>query len=348
MEQALSACSRQAPDITWLYAPLINPVALPSLDRRCSQFPDTPVIIDHLARIGAAEPINDAHVDSLCAMAKHANVMVKISAFYALGRKAPPYADLAPLIRRVYDAFGPERLMWASDCPFQVVDHAYEDSVGLIRDRLDFLSAADKEQILRKDRRGFLFSDLKKVVGIPCVGYYCAFFPSNNCFQQYLLSTGRSGIGVPSHKGGDREITPTNVGESVRLETAPTGYACRDQEIAPYSERAGRALEIAPTNVGASVRLETAPTGYACRDLEIAPTVSVQGRALEIAPTNVGESVRLETAPTGYACRDLEIAPTVSVQGAPWKSLLQMLEHRCGWKPHLPGTHVATWRSLLQ
>ncbi len=21
---------------------------------------------------------------------------------------------------------------------------------------------------------------------------------------------------------------------------------------------------------------------------------------------------------------------------------------RCGWKPHLPGTYVATWRSLLQ
>ena len=137
--------------------PLINPVALPSLDRRCSQFPDTPVIIDHLARIGAAEPINDAHVDSLCAMAKHANVMVKISAFYALGRKAPPYADLAPLIRRVYDAFGPERLMWASDCPFQVVDHAYEDSIGLVRDRLDFLSAADKEQILRKTAEDFFF-----------------------------------------------------------------------------------------------------------------------------------------------------------------------------------------------
>ena len=137
--------------------PLINPVALPSLDRRCSQFPDTPVIIDHLSRIGAAQPIDDARIDSLCAMAKHANVMVKVSAFYALGKKAPPYADLAPLIRRVFDAFGPDRLMWASDCPFQVVDHTYEDSIGLIRDRLDFLSAEDKERILRKTAENFFF-----------------------------------------------------------------------------------------------------------------------------------------------------------------------------------------------
>ena len=137
--------------------PLIDPVGLPSLDRRCSQFPDTPVIIDHLSRIGAAQPVKDAHINSLCAMAKHANVMVKISAFYALGRKTPPYADLVHLIRRVYDAFGPERLMWASDCPFQVVDHTYEDSIGLIRDRLDFLSAEDKELILRKTAEDFFF-----------------------------------------------------------------------------------------------------------------------------------------------------------------------------------------------
>ena len=137
--------------------PLINPVVLSSLDKRCSQFPDTPVIIDHLSRIGAAQPVDDAHIDSLCAMAKHTNVMVKISAFYALGRKAPPYSDLVPLIHHVYDAFGPERLMWASDCPFQIVDHRYEDSIGLIRDRLDFLSAADKEQILRNTAEDFFF-----------------------------------------------------------------------------------------------------------------------------------------------------------------------------------------------
>ena len=47
--------------------------------------------------------------------------------------------------------------MWASDCPFQVVDHTYEDSVALIRDRLDFLSEADKEQILRKTAEDFFF-----------------------------------------------------------------------------------------------------------------------------------------------------------------------------------------------
>ena len=137
--------------------PLINPDALPALSRQCERFPETPVIIDHFARIGADQPICDEHIDQLCAMAKHPKVMVKISAFYALGEKAPPYDDLESMIRGVHEAFGSERLMWASDCPFQVVDHTYEDSIALVRDRLDFLSEADKEQILRKTAEDFFF-----------------------------------------------------------------------------------------------------------------------------------------------------------------------------------------------
>src|SRR5579872_2050490 len=49
---------------------LIGPDALPELDRMCKKFPATPVIIDHLCRIGASGPITDRDVDALCAMAK--------------------------------------------------------------------------------------------------------------------------------------------------------------------------------------------------------------------------------------------------------------------------------------
>jgi predicted TIM-barrel fold metal-dependent hydrolase len=54
------------------------------------------------------------------------------------------------LIRRILDAYGPERLMWASDCPYQVDSETYDDSIALVRDRLDFLSAGDKEWLLKK------------------------------------------------------------------------------------------------------------------------------------------------------------------------------------------------------
>jgi len=47
--------------------------------------------------------------------------------------------------------------MWESDCPFQVVEHKYADSIELIRNRLDFLSAAEKEWLLRRTAESFFF-----------------------------------------------------------------------------------------------------------------------------------------------------------------------------------------------
>jgi predicted TIM-barrel fold metal-dependent hydrolase len=136
---------------------LINPDALPDLDRMCRKHPGAPVIIDHLCRIGADGTVRDRDVDALCEMAKHKNVMVKVGAFYALGEKKPPYSDLAPLIRKVVGAFGARRCMWESDCPFQVVEHKYQDSLDLIRTRLDFLSAEDRDWLLRRTAETFFF-----------------------------------------------------------------------------------------------------------------------------------------------------------------------------------------------
>jgi predicted TIM-barrel fold metal-dependent hydrolase len=136
---------------------LINPDVLPLVGRICEKFPDTPVIVDHLARIGITGVIRESDIRALCALAKYPKTKVKVSAFYALGEKKPPHLDIAPLIRRVYDAFGPRRLMWASDCPFQVMHETYADSITLIRDRLAFLSSEDKEWILRRTAEESLF-----------------------------------------------------------------------------------------------------------------------------------------------------------------------------------------------
>ncbi|MCS6852370.1 MAG: amidohydrolase [Gemmataceae bacterium] len=136
---------------------LIDPDALPELDRMCRRFPDTPVIIDHLCRIGADGTIADKDVDALCGMARHSRVMVKVGAFYALGKKEPPYTDLAPMIRKVVQAFGAKRCMWESDCPFQVVKHRYQDSIDLVRTRLEFLSDEDRNWLLQRTAEEFFF-----------------------------------------------------------------------------------------------------------------------------------------------------------------------------------------------
>lgn len=138
---------------------LINPEALSAIDRMCGQHPQTPVVIDHFARIGMDGAVRQPQLDQLLRLARHPQTHVKISAFYALGKKQAPYTDLAPMIRQLRDAFGAERLMWASDCPYQVQQgHTYRASVELVRDRLDFLSNAERRWLLRGTAEKVFFS----------------------------------------------------------------------------------------------------------------------------------------------------------------------------------------------
>ncbi len=145
--------------IMWKYAaqtglvicPLLNPEHLPELDTMCRMFPKTDVVIDHFARIGMDGTIRESDLKRLEGLSKYPHVRVKISAFYALGKKQPPYDDLIPMIRRLLTAYGSKRLLWATDSPYQLVgEHSYAASIALIRDRIDGLSQTDKNNLLRK------------------------------------------------------------------------------------------------------------------------------------------------------------------------------------------------------
>jgi predicted TIM-barrel fold metal-dependent hydrolase len=139
--------------------PLINPLDIPAVDAMTAKFPGVRVVVDHFARIGVSGTIEPDHLENLLKLARFPDVHVKVSAFYALGKKKPPHDDLLPMIRRLVDKFGPDRLMWATDCPYQVQDgHTYAESLALIKDRCDFLSPADKTKILRTTAERVFFS----------------------------------------------------------------------------------------------------------------------------------------------------------------------------------------------
>ncbi len=139
---------------------LINPDDLPAVNAMCKKHPDTPVVIDHFARVGIDGTIRESDLKQLCALAKYPKTSLKISAYYALGKKQPPHLELVPMIRRVLDAYGCDRCMWASDSPYQIVaPNTYHDSIALIRDRLDFLSDSDRENLLRRTAERVYFFD---------------------------------------------------------------------------------------------------------------------------------------------------------------------------------------------
>lgn len=146
--------------------PLTNPDWLPQFARLAENHPTTTVVIDHFARIGVDNfgtpkpgTIKPEDVKNLTALGKYPSHHVKVSAFYALAKRTPPYDDMLPLIKDCIKAYGPERLMWGSDCPYQLMGgHTYKASIAVVRDRLDGVSVMDREWMLRKTAERVFFT----------------------------------------------------------------------------------------------------------------------------------------------------------------------------------------------
>lgn len=138
---------KHAAELGVAVCPLLGPEFLLSLDPMCEQYPDTTVVIDHFAHIDMAKPET---VAALTRLSRHPNVCVKVSAFYKFGDQKAPYDDVAPMVMKMVDAFGPDRLMWASDLPYQLNNgNTYADAIGLMKDGLSDLSDSERQAMLR-------------------------------------------------------------------------------------------------------------------------------------------------------------------------------------------------------
>lgn len=147
--EGMNGLWKNAPKAGVAMCPLINPQDLAEVKYMCEKNPETTVVIDHFARIGIDGNVDPNDLKNLVEIAKFPNTNVKVSAYYALGKKKPPHTELNPMIKALYESYGPKRLMWASDCPYQLGGpNTYGDSIALIKDRIDFLSEADKRDIL--------------------------------------------------------------------------------------------------------------------------------------------------------------------------------------------------------
>jgi predicted TIM-barrel fold metal-dependent hydrolase len=108
--------------------------------------PALPLIIDHmnLRHLQGQRAWDD--LGELLALAVHDNVYVKLTCIPAYSADRYPFTDTHEPLRRIYDTFGPKRLMWGSDRTRLKVP--YVESVDVIRHGLDFLSPDDKKWIL--------------------------------------------------------------------------------------------------------------------------------------------------------------------------------------------------------
>lgn len=137
---------RRAEELGAIFNFLIREAQLPQLERMAERFPGVPVVVDHM---GYPEIGGDA--GNLLRLARLPNVYVKVTEFYNHSKtKEYPYVDVLATVRRVYDAFGPRRLMWGTGFVHgeRVGRIPYGRELELIRKHVPFFSAEDQAWIL--------------------------------------------------------------------------------------------------------------------------------------------------------------------------------------------------------
>jgi len=125
---------------------LLAPISrIPEIGKLIDRFADLTVVIDHMADC----PVDHLEeLEKLVALARYPKVFVKISHTWSLSKTTYPWADSQALVKRLYDTFGPKRLMWATDWPIAKDRATYAQRLQVIRDGMPFLSEDDKHWLL--------------------------------------------------------------------------------------------------------------------------------------------------------------------------------------------------------
>ena len=117
------------------------PFYAPQIYALASAFRDLPVVLDHLARAGQGSP---AEYEEVLKLAKLPRVYMKYSAAGYSSREKYPHRDAKPLVRRVFDAFGPDRIIWGG-LGMNMPD--FEKQAALLDQMFDFASETDRAKI---------------------------------------------------------------------------------------------------------------------------------------------------------------------------------------------------------
>src|SRR5262249_50973425 len=118
--------------------------------RIAERHPRLALIIDHMGvnlEIAKAGKIPEA-IDQSAALAKYPNVSVKLSATPAYSSEPYPFRDMTPHIRRLFDAFGPQRCYWGTDMTNSFTKASYRQRVTHFTEELGFLSEDDKDWVM--------------------------------------------------------------------------------------------------------------------------------------------------------------------------------------------------------
>jgi predicted TIM-barrel fold metal-dependent hydrolase len=106
-----------------------------------SQIKEMPLLLDHLGRVGAGTPMDYEEVLRLADLPR---AYLKFSNFSYASKEPYPYRDAQPLVRRFFQVFGADRILWGG---LGHDMHQFERAVAVFEEMLAFASEPDRAKI---------------------------------------------------------------------------------------------------------------------------------------------------------------------------------------------------------
>ncbi len=146
VNRVLAAAARHSLPVNLLCAGRLGQVS-----ELAKRNPDTRLVIDHLGMKQPFEPPappdSFADLPQLVDLAKHDNIVVKITGACTLSHEPFPYKDIWNPLGRIFDAFGFDRCMWGTDWTRAVGLLTYKEGVEAFR-VTDRLSDSDRAALM--------------------------------------------------------------------------------------------------------------------------------------------------------------------------------------------------------
>lgn len=125
----------------------LPPGQLAVADRIAERHPGLRLVIDHLGRqMGTKDEAAFGDLDELLKLARRPNVAVKATGLMGYSTEPYPWPTLQGHVKRVVDAFGPQRVFWGTD--ITRLSCTYREAIDFFTKEMDFLSQQDLEWIM--------------------------------------------------------------------------------------------------------------------------------------------------------------------------------------------------------
>jgi predicted TIM-barrel fold metal-dependent hydrolase len=115
-----------------------------------ARHPGLKMHIDHIGRGGGRADLKDdavyANLDEMLTLAKLPNVAVKLSGAPSTSSQAYPYTNVHSYLKRIIDAFGPQRCFWGTDITRMPI--SYRQCVTMFTEEMPWLKGRDLELVM--------------------------------------------------------------------------------------------------------------------------------------------------------------------------------------------------------